>query len=221
MDSVKLKELVIGSIRHHFDEALKMVEQVGGAGGKAPSVIENVKSSLIKAATSVNARVYDDHEFSDKLLNPGVDLAYRNVIVSDVTRNDEWLAGLAVGLEALDEKTRNVVGSWHNQNALKRDLGKNTARRLLVIIVCAKKIVTMNPFCTIVTETEDKSLALTPCVFSWSIPQSDGKFAVVDHVELQQELLEQANRMLSVIDSSNSARLLNDHIRGTQYGTTQ
>lgn len=221
MDSGKLKELVIGSIRYHFDGALKMVERVGGNDSKASLAIENVKSSLIKAASMVDARVYDDYELSAKLLKPGVDLAYRSAIVSDVDRSDEWIAVLALGLETLDDHTRKVVESWHNQDAVKRDLGITTAQRLLVFIVCAKRNVTMNPLCAIATETEGNSLALTPCVFSWGIPQPNGQTAVVGHIELQQELIEHAQRMLSVIDSSHSARLLNDHMRGGQAGTVQ
>lgn len=221
MDSDKCRELVISSIRHHFDGALKMVAQAGGSSGKAPSAIENVRSSLVKAASGVDARVYDDYDLSSKLLNPGVDLAYRSAIVSDVERDDEWVAVLAVGLEELDEHTQKVVGSWRNEEAMKRDLGKTTARRLLVFISCAKMTVTVNPFFTIVNETKDKSFALSPCVFQWGIPQPNGQTAIVGHVELKQELLDRAERMLSVIDSSHSARLLNDHVRGAHPGTMQ
>lgn len=217
----KCRELVIGSIRHHFDGVLKMVAQAGGSSGKAPSAIENVKSSLVKAASSVEARVYGDYDLSSKLLNPGVDLAYRSAIVSDVERDDEWVAVLAVGLEKLDEHTQKVVESWGNREAPKRHLGKSTARRLLVFISCAKMTVTVNPLFTIVSEIKGKSFALSPCVFQWGILQPNGQTTLVGHVELNHELLDGAARLLSVIDSSHSARLLDDHVRGAHPGTMQ
>ncbi len=221
MDSVQCKELIIGCIRYHFDGARQKVEEAGGGSGKALSAIANAKSSLVLAASGVDARTYDDHDLSSKLLGPGVDLAYRSVIVSDVKRDDEWVAVLAVGLDKLDEHTRKVVLSWHNQAGLKRDVGETTPRRLLVFISCAKKLVTMNPVFSIASETAGKSLVLSPCVFQWPISLFNGQSKVIGYVELTQELLDWAGRMLSVIDSSHSARLFNDHVRGADLGTMQ
>lgn len=221
MNPEKCKELVIGSIRHHFDGMLEMVAKVGGAKGKAPAAIEGVKSSLIKAASAVNARIYEDYELSAKLINSGVDLAYRSAIVSDVERTDEWIAVLALGLHELDAHTQKVVNSWRDEETLKRDLGNIEGRRLLVFICCAKKTVTVNPLFMIVNKTKDNSFALSPCVFQFPIPQPEGPPAVVGHVELNQERLAHAERLLKVIDSSHAAQLLNDHIRGAHPGTMQ
>ncbi len=213
MEKIDYKELIINSIRYHFDGALDAVVKVGGAQGKAPPAIEKIKSSLVNAASSAEARVYGDYELSPKLLGAGVDLAYRKVVVSDVNREDEWVALLAVGLELLDEHSQKVVASWHNQTELQQSVGSLTPRRLLVFIQCAKKTVTMRPAFSIANETAEKAMVLSPCVFQWSIPQSDGQYAVVGHVELRQELLDDANRLLSVIDSSHSAKLFDDHVR--------
>lgn len=220
MDSVKCKELIIGCIRYHFEGALQEVKDAGGASGNAPPAIENIKSSLVSAASGVEARVYDDYELSSKLLEPGTDLAYRSVIVSDMQRDDEWVAVLAVGLSELDGHSRKVALSYMP----KSDGRRVTPQRLLVFITCAGRKVTMNPRFVIVSEGENKSVALSPCVFQWAIPQPNGEFAVVGHIapsELAQEFLDWATLMLSVLDSSHAARLHDDHVRGVSPGTMQ
>jgi hypothetical protein len=220
MDSVKCKELVVGCIRHHFDGALQRVKQLGGGSGKAPPAIENIKSSLVRAAGGVDARIYKDYDLSSKLLEPGVDLAYRGVIVSDIKRDDEWVAVLAVGLAELDEHSRKVALSYMP----KREDGDAIPRRLLVFITCAERTVTMNPRFVIASEVENKSTALSPCVFQWAIPQPNGQSAVVGHIassELGKEFVDWAALMLSVIDSSHTARLHDEHLRGEPTGTMQ
>ncbi|QGZ60526.1 hypothetical protein [Paraburkholderia acidisoli] len=220
MESVKHKELIIGCIRHHFDGALQMVKNVGGGSGKAPPAIANIKSSLVNAAGGVDACIYDDHDLSSKLLEPGVDLAYRSVIVSDLKRDDEWVAVLAVGLTELDEHSRKVVLS----HVPKRDGGEASPRRLLVFIACADGTVTMNPRFVIASAVDNNSIALSPCVFQWAIPQPNGQSAVVGRIapsELGQAFLDWAALMLSVLDSSHAARLHEDHVRGETPGAIQ
>ncbi|WP_129112246.1 hypothetical protein [Burkholderia pseudomallei] len=166
MDSVKCKELIIGCIRYHFEGALQEVKDAGGASGNAPPAIENIKSSLVSAASGVEARVYDDYELSSKLLEPGTDLAYRSVIVSDMQRDDEWVAVLAVGLSELDGHSRKVALSYMP----KSDGRRVTPQRLLVFITCAGRKVTMNPRFVIVSEGRTSLLHFHRAFFSGLSP---------------------------------------------------
>lgn len=109
MGSTPHKHLIIGAIAYHFDGSLQQVVDVGGGQGKAPPAIVAIEACLVNAAQRVDARVYEDVTLAPRLLEPGVDLAYRPMVVKDPGRDDEWWAMLAVGLEDLDEHSLKIV----------------------------------------------------------------------------------------------------------------
>jgi hypothetical protein len=179
-----------------------------------------MEKSIVAAATSVNARVYADDEFSAKLVVPGIDLAYRAAVVSDTNRDDEWIAALAIDFNCLDESTRKVLHSNVDHRVKNSNLAGAETRRLVVTLVCAKKVVTLDPFFTVAVETSDKKLALVPAPPSWAIPQPICQHFVINHMHANtyQERLEIASRRLSVIDSAAAAILMNAHVRGSSDG---
>ena len=137
MDGIQAKKFVVGSIDHHFNGLRDLVAQNGGS-VKATNAINVIQATLLKAAQNAAVETLPDYELSDRMLKPGIDIAWRKVIVSDTSLTDEWVAALAVGMEQLDEHTRKVVESNHNQVAIKESLGSTAARRLIVFVNCAK-----------------------------------------------------------------------------------
>jgi hypothetical protein len=221
MQPHKLKELVIGSIDHAFNTWVDIAAKASNGDSKAIPAIHAMQKSIVAAASSVEARVYADDEFSAKIVAPGIDLAYRAAVVSDSSRDDEWIAVLAIGFEHLDEHTRKVLHSHVDPRVKNSNLAGAETRRLLVSLVCAKKTVTLDPFFTVVVETFEKNLALIPAPPSWVIPQPNGQHLLINHMEADtyQERLDIASRRLSVIDSAPAATLMNAHVRGTSGGS--
>lgn len=219
MELIDYKELVIGSILYHFDGALEMVGKLGGSGGKAPAAIENVKASLVSAATKAVARVYENQELSSKILTEGIDLAYRHTPSGNPNTADGWIAALAISLNELDAHTQKVVKSWHEQVSFAPSEGIVKPRRLVIFISASNKIVTTNPVFSIANETESKSIIFTPCVFQWSIPQPVGPSAVVGYVAPTPDMLERNNAMFAIIDSSHASQLIELHVNASNLGT--
>lgn len=220
MEPTKLKELVIGSIDYTFNTWADIAAKASNGGSKAIPAIQGMRKSIVAAASNVDARIYADDEFSSKIVLPGIDLAYRGCVVSDSSRNDEWIAVLAIDFENLDEHTRKVLHSRIDPQVKNGNLAGAEPRRLMVSLVCAKKKVTLDPFFTVVVEASDKKLVLVPAPPSWAIPNPDGQHLVINHMEAStyQERLDIASRRLSVIDSAPAAFLVNDHGKGTPSG---
>jgi hypothetical protein len=220
MEPNKLKELVIGSINNTFNTWVDVAAKASNGDGKAIPAIHGMQKSIVAAASSVDARVYADNEFSAKTVLQGIDLAYRAAAVSDATRDDEWIAALAIDFQNLDEHTRKVLHSNVDPQVKNSNLGGAATRRLLLSLVCAKKTVTLDPFFTVVVETSDKKLALIPAPPAWAIPQPNGQNLVINYMEAKtyQERLDIASRRLSVIDSAAAATLMNAHVRGESGG---
>lgn len=215
MDGKQAKKFVIDSIDHHFNGLRDLVAKNGGS-VKATNAINVIQATLLKAAQNAEVETLPDYELSERMLKPGINIAWRKVIVSDTSLNDEWVAALAIGIEELDEHTRNVVESNHDQVAIKESLGATMARRLIVFVNCAKRVITMQPVCGIYLETADGKSAIVPCVFQFGLPHASGKTIVVGHQEITSETIEWLNIMISVLDSENSAKLHDGHVRSGQ-----
>lgn len=215
MDGIQAKKFVIGSIDHHFNGLRDLVAQNGGS-VKATNAINVIQATLLKAAQNAEVEALPDYELSERMLKPGINIAWRKVIVSDTSLSDEWVAALAIGIEALDEHTRKVVESNQNQVAIKESLGATVARRLIVFVNCAKRVITMQPVCGIYLETAGGKGAIVPCVFQFGLPHASGRTMVVGHQEITSETLEWLNIMVSVLDSENSAKLHDEHVRSMQ-----
>lgn len=215
MDSKQVKEFVIGSIDYHFNGLRELVEQNGGS-VKVKNAINVIQTTLLKAAQNAEIEPLPDYELSDRMLKPGIDIAWRKVIVSDASLTDEWVAALAVSMDQLDEHTRRVVESYHNKIAFKESLGSTTARRLIVFVNCAKRVITMQPMCGIYLETADGNSAIVPCVFQFGVPHASGQTMTVGHCEINSETSDWLNNMVSVLDSENAAKLHDEHIRSRQ-----
>lgn len=216
MDPIKLKELVIGSTNATFNMWADLATKASGGGSVAIQAIKKMQTSIITAAQGVEARVYPDDEFSTIVRAPGVDLAYRSAIVSDASRDDEWIAALAIGFDQLDEHSRKMLQRHHEVNVKDTNLASSEPSRLLISLMCAKRVVTLDTFFTIVVVTPEQKLALVPAPVSWAISQANGPHFVINHLapETYQDRLDSANRRFSVIDSAPAATLLNQHIRG-------
>lgn len=220
MDGIQAKKFVIGSIDHHFNGLRNLVAQNGGS-VKATNAINVIQSTLLKAAQNAEVETLLDYELSERMLKPGIDIAWRKVIVSDTSLSDEWVAALAIGIKELDEHTRKVVESYHKQVAIKESLGATQARRLIVFVNCAKRLITMQPVCGIYLETVDGKSAIVPCVFQFGLPHASGQTMMVGHQEITSETVEWLNIMVSVLDSENSARLHDEHVRSMQGSQDQ
>jgi hypothetical protein len=220
MDGMQVKKFIVDSIDHHFNGLRDLVAQNGGS-VKATNAINVIQATLLKAAQNAAVETLPDYELTDRMLKPGIDIAWRKVIVSDTSLNDEWVAALAVGMEKLDEHTCKVVESNHNQLAIKESLGFTTARRLIVFVNCAKRVITVQPVCGIYLETSNGTSAIVPCVFQFGVPHASGQTMVVGHREVNSETLDWLNMMVGVLDSENAAKLHDEHVRSMQVPQEQ
>lgn len=216
MEPKKLKELVIGSIGATFNAWADMATKASNGNSKAIAAMRGMQKSILGAATSVDARIYADDEFSSRIVLPGIDLGYRMAIVSDTNRDDEWIAALAIDFQNLDEHSRGVLQSHVGRSLESSNLAGAEMRRLLLSVVCAARTITLDTFFTAVVETSDKKMALVPASPAWAISQPNGPHFVINGMnpETYQERLAIASRRLSVIDSAAAAMLVNSHIRG-------
>lgn len=217
MEPKKLKELVVGTINATFDAWADMATKASNGQSKAITAIRGMQKSISSAATTVDARIYADDEFTANIVSPGLDLGYRMAVVSDTTRNDEWVAALAIDFQKLDEHSRKVLQSHVDYFVNSSNLAGAETRRLLLSVVCAARTVTLDTFFIAVVETSDKKMALVPASPSWAIPQPNGPQLVVNGMDPRtyDERLAIASRRLSVIDSEPAANLMNSHIRGS------
>jgi hypothetical protein len=222
MDTKKLKELVIGSVNYTFNTWADIAVKASNGKSKAIPAIREMQKSIVAAATSIDARIYRDEEFSARVVAPGIDLAYRMAVVSDASRDDEWIAALAIDFEHLDAHTRKVLHSRVDPMVAKSNLAGAETRRLLLSIIALKKIVTLDPFFTVVVETSNKKIALIAAFPTWSIPQPNGQYLGINHIDAEtyEARLDIASRRLSVIDSEAAATLMNAHVRGDASGPT-
>lgn len=221
MEPKQLKELVIGSIEHTFNAWADLATKHSNGSSKALPAIKAMQKSIMTSANKAEARVCPDYEFSSKIVLPGIDLAYRSAVISDITRDDEWVAALAIDFDNLDEHTQKVLHSHVDPQLENSNLAGAEARRLLVFLVCARKIVTLDPFFVVVVETAEKKISLIPTPPSWSILQPSGQYLVINHMnpDTRGERLDIASRRLSVIDSAPAAALMNAHIRENSSGS--
>lgn len=217
MEPKNLKALVLGAVNATFDTWADVATKASDGKSKSIAAIRGMQNSVLNSTATVDARLYAEGQFTASAVLPGVDLGYRIAVVNDATRDDEWVASLAIGLDMLDEHSRKVMQSHADHFIGSSNLAGATPRRLLLSFVCAARTVTLDPFFTLVVETSDKKMALVPASPSWSIPQPNGQYLVINVVEsgTYPERLAVASRRLSVIDSAAAANLMSAHIRSS------
>lgn len=221
MEPTKLKDLVVGGIERTFQAWAEIATRAGGGSGKAVPAIQGMQTAILEAVKNIDARIYPDDEFSSKVALTGADLAYRSAIVSDASRDDEWIAALSIGFEQLDDHTRKVLLSHVDPQIADGVLAGSQARRLLISVICAKRTISVDPFFTVIVVTPADKLALVPAPVAWAVPQPAGPHLIINHMEVEsyQERLDIASRRLSIIEAATAASLMDDHVRGAPSGT--